>query len=566
DKLLTCIGDRFRYDCFIFHIHRAAPEYPDLDSDYQSVFKVLAKHGYKDTPIFSPEGMHWKPYRMPGLFEVDWIGVPWGPLSYDMGHEERLTAAWRARTWLVGLKNADRVKQMNSSTNFWSFEMDFALTPFANQKISNTLGRLLGNADFVKEVRFSGKTRCYLFVDAEKRPVVALWSCDPDVDRGIKAGPTLRFEKPYPQMSLFDLMEVEWSFGGETKLTPFPVFLRGEPGSLAAVESALGNAELSGDGTPAANASFELKAPADYRLTLNNSGKHAFRGKVNMGGIATQVELRPGETKSIPGKLPAELTDTRVNFESIGAEVTQTMPRPGHYLLKEEFAGVMSNRADIKVDGDISDWAQIPELPIDQRRYTVSGDNLKRHQQTGAIAATLKLAWNNGTLYMLIDVTDPVHKLNPRTRLVDGWRSDSVQVFFDSFADGRRADAPGLGVDDWEYGVYVDPVSVKPYVYRHHVPDAQLTLGVFAPKAETVSDDVECAFVKTDKGYRYELGFKERALMPFKAGAGKMLGVGVLLNNQNTDAPMPQERLFWGIAPELPNARPDLWPVVVLKK
>ena len=134
DRLLTVLGDRLRYDCFVFHIYREAPEYPDLDADLQAAFAMLKKHGYHNTPIYCSEGMHWKPYRMPGLISSHWVDVPWGPLSYDMGQQERIAAAKRARTWLVGLKNIDRVKQMNSSTNFWGFEMDCALTPVANQK------------------------------------------------------------------------------------------------------------------------------------------------------------------------------------------------------------------------------------------------------------------------------------------------------------------------------------------------------------------------------------------------------------------------------------------------
>ena len=78
------------------------------------------------------------------------------------------------------------------------------------------------------------------------------------------------------------------------------------------------------------------------------------------------------------------------------------------------------------------------------------------------------------------------------------------------------------------------------------------------------ADDVECAFRRTANGYRFELGFPVRALLPFRPAVGRALGIGILLNNQNSDAKTPQSRLVWGLRAELYNQLPARWPLVIL--
>ena len=558
DRLLTVLGDRLRYDCFVFHIYRDAPEYPDLDADLQAAFAMLKKHGYHNTPIYCSEGMHWKPYRMPGLISSHWVDVPWGPLSYDMGQQERIAAAKRARTWLVGLKNIDRVKQMNSSTNFGGFEMDFNLTPYANQKISNTLGRLLGNAVFKKEVHFSAKTRCYLFEDESHRPVAALWSCDPAVDNGNIQGPELTFHK-LPDAELFDLMEAPQTFGKNMRLSSFPVFFRGKPGKTAELLAALEAAELADNSELAVSAVFETRLPSDYRLTFTNDRKRLLSGTVKIFDVSHKISLPPGKQWSLRGELPAILSDTRLCTELLRAEVRQEQPFPGMFTVQNEFAAVLARKAKISVDGEVDDWRGIPALPIDQRITERGAQRL-----AGTHRATLRLAWSPERLYLLCEVVDDVLKSNPRLQPFDGWRSDSMQVFFDAAADGRTNPRPELGNDDWSYGIYLTPGTFAPYVYRHAVPDIQLTEGIGGLRQNTVADDVECAFRRTANGYRFELGFPVRALLPFRPAVGRALGIGILLNNQNSDAKTPQSRLVWGLRAELYNQLPARWPLVIL--
>ena len=372
DRFLTLAGNRFRYDCFFIHTYREAPEYPDLDSDFQRLFEMLAHHGYQKEPIFCSEGMHWKPYKMTNLIPVSWIATPWGPFSYDMGNQERLASAWRARHWLIGLKYHGRIKVMNSSTNFWGFEMDPALTPFATQKISNTLGRLLGNATFRKEIRFSPKTRCYLFEDEQKRPVSALWSCDPDIDNGRKSAPELLL-KELPQCSLFDLMEEETTLQkGKNltlKLSPFPVFLRGQPGSEQDLLTVLQNSALKTPGELAIASSFRLLSPSSGAFLFDNGTRSTFSAIIKIKGRKVPVELASGQKKTVPLELPLILTADKLSFEDFSIPVQQTRPYPDTIRLRENFFGILAKhiQSPIRIDGSLEDWKGIPAIPITGR-------------------------------------------------------------------------------------------------------------------------------------------------------------------------------------------------------
>lgn len=565
DKLLTTVGDRFRYDCFITHTYREAPEYPDLDKDFEALFAMLARHGYKDTPVYCPEGMHWKPYRMPGLIHVDWVDVPWGPFTYDMGHAERISTAWRARQWLIGLKHQDRVKLMNSSTNFWGFDMDCNLTPFADQKVPNTLGRLLGDAMFVREVRYSPKARCYLFEDGEKRPVAVLWSCAPEVDRGEKAGPEW-IVPAKPDAQLFDLMEAEGAFpeSGRLRLSPFPVFLRGKPGRTAEMVKLLENSELAFDGEAAAASRFTVIPPDRFAIAFTNGGRHVVAGTIELGGKKSELSLNPGENRSFTAALPAVLSSERLAFESLAAVFTQREPRPGKFTLRDEFSGVLARRAAITVDGSAEDWKGIPALEICQRLIDARGQVATGKSPEQDCSATLRIAWSAEKLYLAVEVTDDKLAVIPRGLPGQGWRNDSLQFFLDPFADGRNSGAPGPGPDDWSYGVYPEPDTLKPYVYRHRVPDYQLTEGFAGARVDTIDAETESAFRRTERGYFYEVALPKRALMPLVLKPGAQFGLGVMVNDQDSDAAMPHLRLVWGAQAFAYNDRPDLWPQVIL--
>ena len=145
--------------------------------------------------------------------------------------------------------------------------------------------------------------------------------------------------------------------------------------------------------------------------------------------------------------------------------------------------------------------------------------------------------------------------------------NDSLQVFFDTFADGGDSDRKRtIGSDDWSYGIYPQNASASELaVWRYLTPDVQLTRGVAGAKADTLADDVKAAFRKTADGYFYEVAFSPKSVEPFRLKAGNTLGIGILLNDADDPSQQePRSRLTNTTGTDMPNERPDFWPLVRL--
>ncbi|MBP3394246.1 MAG: hypothetical protein J6M38_06995, partial [Lentisphaeria bacterium] len=127
--LKECNRIGVKFDVIGIHPYRFSPENPDLDADIRTFLAMLDRNGYKDTPVFFPEMMHWGAYNIPqwGTESSSWQGTPrsWhnGAISYDMGWTEKLSAAWRARSWLMALKYSDRIFSVQSGA-MNNFDMD----------------------------------------------------------------------------------------------------------------------------------------------------------------------------------------------------------------------------------------------------------------------------------------------------------------------------------------------------------------------------------------------------------------------------------------------------------
>ncbi|MBO5765873.1 MAG: carbohydrate binding domain-containing protein, partial [Lentisphaeria bacterium] len=169
-----------KFDVIAIHPYRFSPESPDLDADAALFLKTVDAKGYSKSKVCWPEMMHWGPFEIPqwGTQSSTWGNVPrtwpgWA-MSYDIGATEKLSAAWRARSWLVALKYSDRLMTATAGGTASAFHMDEELTPYCSSLMPNTLGNLLGDSKFVKDVRFAPFCRSYIFTDQKNRPVAAV--------------------------------------------------------------------------------------------------------------------------------------------------------------------------------------------------------------------------------------------------------------------------------------------------------------------------------------------------------------------------------------------------------
>lgn len=570
-----------KYDAVAAHDYTGAPEYPvSLEEQYLKLFAIMDRHGYADTKVSSPEGMHWLPLRCRKSPFVSDYPISSGhlnglaPYGYDLSYAEKIGSAFRARAWLLGLKYQHRIRQMNAS-NYGTFAMDAMLTPYAFQKIPNTLSHLLGNASFLEEVKLSSDTRCYIFEDEQRRPVAVLWCCREEVDNGEAKGPDFFF-KPSGALELFDLMEADHSIPADADgkarlpLSPYPVFLRGAPGGAAAMAAMLKGGTLRSNIPTPPSLQVRLESDRQVRAVLANPEATVLEGTLECNGAVHALAIPAGGKASFDHALPVPLSHGRQQDYSLRFRVSKKGQDAEVFSYDRSFAGMLARRAaaPMAIDGDPGKWSEYPRIPITRR---IRGKQLQLkgiHPTEEDFSASYSVAWHEDGLYLAVFVRDDHHHVAKVPRIKDGWKNDSLQVFFDTMENGRDGHrASAIAPDDWSYGIYPQDAEGRQLaVWRYITPDVQLTRGVAGAQADTEADDVKAAFRKTADGYFYEVCFTPKSVEPFRLEKGNALGVGILLNDSDDPARQePRSRLTNAIGTEMPNDNPASWPLVRLE-
>ena len=99
------------------------------------------------------------------------------------------------------------------------------------------------------------------------------------------------------------------------------------------------------------------------------------------------------------------------------------------------------------MDGSLGDWWEVPgyDLKPSDHWAGLQGET----PSAGDFSGNLKVAWDDGSIYVAIEVTDDVHanQYDPDTM----WMGDSVQVAIDS----QNNKSGGYDGNDWEVGVAI---------------------------------------------------------------------------------------------------------------
>jgi hypothetical protein len=577
DRLLAACNEigGFKFDMIGMHPYRQSPESPDLDNDTQALFAVLKKNNYENTPIFWPEAMHYGPYTIPqwGIESARWLPPGcWygGTLSYDMGWTEKISAAWRARSWLVALKYQDRVKSMQSSSDKNNFIMDRNLTPFATQKISNTLGQLLGDAEFKKDVRFAPYVRCYVFEDTQKRPVAALWCHHPKLDAGAMLAPVAEANFDGSLQQIFDLMQVERSFivkedgKVEFPVSSFPLFLRGKAGTVDKFIMAMNNASLiSGEGISPLLVHCKPASPDKAVVQVTNFLSKEFSGTITNGDEKIGLTVPPTAIANSKITFPIPLRNDAITTANLPLTIKSGENAFGNQIEFDAFV-CLKAKTEITIDGDLSDWRDIPAIPITKR---VIGDRTVKSISDSDFSGSFRVAWNEKGIYICAEITDDkfVHVEDSPFYV-----NDSMQIYFDSFCDARAKQQLGYDENDYDYAVYPNSDGTRSVVYRQLTPDPQLGLATQAPRDKTIAEDIPSAFKRTADGYIYEVFFPEKYLLPIRLEKGYALGFGLFINDRDDPSEeaqrlhRPKSSLTLASDGQGCYNRPHTWPAMLL--
>lgn len=573
DRYLAALGTDVRFDGVGIHPYRELPEDPDLDDDTAMLLRMMKKNGWANVPVYWNEGIYHHPYVIPawGLSAHKGASVHCriGPASYHMGWGERICAAYHARYWLVALKYQEYVKCFEAH---WTLLfMDTSLAPFAVQKIPNTLGRLLGNARFRKDIRFAPNVRAYVFEDEQNRPVAALWSHIRRVDHGLERCPvaSIRFSPALPEF--IDLMEVRRRVVPEADgtcrvpVSPFPLFIRGRPGTLAGLCASLTAARLIDDSRSPVHISAKPAGSSHVEILFQNLLTHPFNGNATLSiqGRSTVKTLSLGAKRTARWRLPLSrpLSADRITTVTIPLQIK---PTDGPAVRADvSFRGVSAGRrrgGPITIDGRLDDWRGVPAIPI-TNRYKWHTSSTQTGQE-GDSQARFRVAWDEECLYLAVEVVDD-KLVFTNGGGVNNWNNDSLQVYIDTFCDARFKPTRGFDMNDYNYDFCRNPEDKgKATPWRMVTPEEQLTGGGYALKNSRLEPNIKTAFRERAGGYVYEIAFPKRYVQPMALEPGNVVGFGLFVNDHDG------ERINNSLTLTPPGTscymNPHLWPAMVL--
>jgi len=549
----NAVNGKIKFDGVTMHPYRTMPENPDLDDDAAVFFAMLDKHGYKGAPVFWDEGMYYTYYNIPawGLdphkgCSSDHYAAAACP-SYHMGWGERISAAYYARSWLVALKYQDRVKQFNGFCS-WMY-MDAYLAPLALQKIPNTLGNLLGNAVFKKDIRFAPDTRCYVFEDEKQRPVAALWSHNPKVDRGHAESPIGRFNFEGKAVEIIDLMENKRSVKSDANrltdipITPFPVFIRGRPGELESLCKTIQDGRIIDSDKAVVQISAKPSNAAELAVEFRNLVTREFQGQADIKlqdkAMEQKIRLKEKGVENVMIPMPEKIPLDRITEIKLPVTLKEEGGKPLAVDLSFNAFAVKKLKGKITITGNAEDWQDIPAIQVTNRCVSTTkggggaqslplDNNPEKVGYPGDHAAEYQMAWDNDNLYLRVKVADDKFFHENKKEVGGRWNNDCLQVYIDTICDARSKETRGFDGNDYNYDFFPNEDGTLT-AFRRYAPEQQQAGGLLAPMPNMVEPEVKGTFRKTEKGYIYEIAFPKRLIAPLQLKAGSVSGFAVYI-------------------------------------
>ncbi len=540
------LAPEVKFDGVDIHPYRAFPEQPDTESDLVALFKGLKKLGYGDDfPVYLNEGFYFYPLNVPVWMNI----APWSSTtgskdrytvmnypSYDMGWAARLQPAMTLRGWLVCYKYANRIKAATP----WGPRLLDSRVPHAIMPMSSALADILGNATFKRDIRFAPGARAYVFEDAKKRPVAAVWYFSESVERGKKLPPrmTASFKDAPEFLDMFGNVckALEKNGKYDLPLSNFPFFIRGKAGDLNELCAGLKNASVGGAGFIPLSLTARPVTKDEVLVDIANLLTKPFKGTVSIKGAkAIKLDLAARGKIKLPYKQKGLIPDNKVGNISIPVTITEKGGKPAKNDFRfRAFAANYVKPGKIKIDASGDDWKNIPSISMNDYLQAKDAFQVNKKKVAGIFNASYKVAWNDKAVYMLIKVNDSAFAVDHSNPAPRSWyKQGGVQLFWDSLGDAREKAASNvLGHDENDYSYELLPAEdgKLAVVYRRLAPDTQLTGGVADCLMPNVLEPgVKVAFRNNNGKQVYEVEFPARYIQPLQLISGTSSGLGIMI-------------------------------------
>lgn len=261
----------------------------------------------------------------------------------------------------------------------------------------------------------------------------------------------------------------------------------------------------------------ETTGTLETRIVGNPDGRKRLRFRINGGGTAEllcvydDLDVNPLKNDDVELRVATDSgfrfkRKDRMNFLSAAY-------RPG-----------------IRIDGDFSDWKDLPSYPFDPEMIL---DESKIYQGKNDLEASISFAWNEFGLFFLVDVRDNIF-FQPHT----GWKTwdgDCLQMGFTRTV--RYKESANMLQDKMNVAYSeIDFALTKngPEVYRTVTFD-----GTRFPIAQIALKDAPLKVVKTQQSdgsvrLQYEVSVPWKFLnMPSAPSAGSRIGWSISINDRD---------------------------------
>jgi hypothetical protein len=558
------------------HTYRSFPEAPDTEQDLKAFIKGLAELGYtKDNfKIKLREGSYFYP-----LIVNEYYIAPWGGVSekdrfsrlqipsYDLGWGERVAAALWLRSILVYYKYADHLLM---TCPWLGYTIDQNV-PYAWALASAALTDILGNATYLKDVRFSPNTRCYLFDDGKGATVAAIWKYSEQLDRGYEPGTVMDLDFGNVSPETFDMMGNQCSAAVENgrcriPLTNFPVFLRSKNAAL--LEKAISQSRvLSEQDENPIHIELAIQSADNVRIVMQNRFSRPISAKISIEGEKpVQYNWKAFDNIELTRKLKSPLSFNEFNEISI----PYTVQTESGKLFKDSFS---SNILPVKHAGETVDWRQIPFVPIKHiglERLALR--NNMKWRGPDDFSTMCKLAWNEKNLYVYLAAKDDELVYPPSDMKPTSYYSyEGAQLFFDAFGDAVEKNRRGvLGYDQNDFSYELLPVSDnKAIAFRRLAPDIQFTGGALHPfRSNEVVPEITCGFNVENNTRIYQTALSAHFLKPLRLEPGNTFGLAIKIMDRDLPQSSPCKLNACNIPQEKgdPFRQPHLYTQILLIK
>jgi len=389
----------------------------------------------------------------------------------------------------------------------------------------NAAIRFMVDAGYGEKVEMGASVSAILFADAAEGPLLVVWSPATGVNALLKLG---------GDFAAYDIMGNPADKRLGVRVASDPSYVRYRPGTPAAsIRAELGRAEVAGLAAPLA-AEVAITTPRQLSAYVSSTGNRPISGQVRLLALpegwkaarptVSFSDLRPGGVR-------------RVDFELQSATVENLRPCVVSFAVESSEGAVRKDvslrplfvrqNEGIKADGDLQDWRGVQWLPLGSEHLSFDFNTKLKHAGDDDLSAKVATAWSEKYFAVAVVVKDDLQR--PGESPVEGWRGDSVQLYF----GWRRAGGEGAGGRRDEVHYTLSRIGESNYAWLDK--GAEGNFKGAANKVDGLNDaDVELAIRREGNETVYEAVFpRERCLPGAGLADGQGLGFSLLVNDND---------------------------------